>query len=119
MARSEHFDCEPREAEGEFLVSAEYEAGYRARVQGSDDYRTTTRSWRSGWSDADHDVKSGVLKNCSDGSGKIAPLWTTFGAGRHARSCELPFDAESSLEWKCDWVLADITLGVTARNGRA
>lgn len=119
MAHSEHFDCEPRKAEGEFLVSAEYEAGYRARVQGSDEYRTATRSWRSGWSDAEHDLKCGVLKSYSDASGKIEPLWTTFGSGRDARWCELPFDRESSPEWKRAWVLADIALGVTARNRRA
>ena len=119
MAHSEHSDCEPRRAEGEFLVSAEYEAGYRARVQGSEYYRTATRSWRYGWGDADHDLQSGVLSRRSDLSEDTPSASTTFGTGRDARLCELPFYADSTHEWKREWVLADIALGMTAKKSRA
>jgi hypothetical protein len=117
MAHSEHFDCQPHRAEGEFLVSAEYEAGYRARVQGSDDYRAATRSWRSGWSDADHDVQRGELNNRSNAAGRSSRCGLRSGpvgmrASASCRSMQTAVMAGSETG-----LLADIALGVIARKG--
>ena len=118
MEHSEHFDCTPHRAKDGGLVSAEYEAGYRVRVEGSGDYRSATQSWRSGWSDADHDFQSGVLSNCSGCFEDADSQWSTFGSGWNARLCDLPFDVQSGCDWKREWVLADITLGIAMKKGR-
>jgi hypothetical protein len=119
MDHSEYFDCSPGEPEHEILISAEYEAGYQARLLGSDEYRTATPSWRSGWSDADHDLQSGVLTEGSSDRDQTEGQWSAFGSGWDARLCDLPFAAQGSEDWKRDWILADIALGVTVGKGRA
>ncbi len=119
MEHSEHFDCTPRDAHDDLLVSAEYEAGHQARREGSEDYRTATPSWRSGWRDADHDLRCGLLSNCCHLLDQTEPHWSALGSGWDARSCELPFDQQSSCDWKREWVLADIAIGMAANRGKA
>lgn len=119
MGYLEHSDWTRGSAKDELLVSTEYEAGYQARVEGLDEYRTATSSGRSGWSDADHDLQTGVLTNCSGRFEDTYSNWSTFGSGCYARSCELPFDLQSDCNWKREWVLADIALGIAAKKGRA
>lgn len=97
MEHSER-DCTPHRAKDEVLVSVEYEAGYQARIESSEDYRTATPSWRSGWDDADHDLQSGALSNCSGHFEPPSSQWSNFGTGRDARLCELPFDVKSKPE---------------------
>ena len=59
-------------ANDEALVSAEYEAGSQARLGGSEYYRTASPSWRSGWTDVDHDLQCGeIVEALAFRSGKV------------------------------------------------
>lgn len=119
MEHSEQFHRAPRATEHKVLISPEYEAGYQARLEGFGEYRTATPSWRAGWSDADHDLQSGVLNMRPESREGVNPQLSTFGTGWDARLCELPFAPQSNEDWKREWILADIALGMIARKGRA
>ena len=85
----------------------EYEAGYAARHENQPFSLTATRSWQSGWTDADREIK----KPWATTAIQQDPL-PFFGTGSRARREGLPFDTSRTEEWKRAWIEADIALGI-------
>ncbi|AFL89287.1 hypothetical protein Terro_3055 [Terriglobus roseus DSM 18391] len=105
MGNSEHMAEEPA---GQIVQHPEeYEAGYAARHENQSFSLTATRSWQSGWTDADRELKKPLGRD----SIQQEPL-PFFGTGSQARREGLPFDTSRTEEWKIAWIEADIALGL-------
>src|SRR4030088_812816 len=59
MAQTEHFDLKPDGGIPRgYTSSDEYQAGYEARLRDEAEYHTATLWWRTGWADADRELRS-------------------------------------------------------------
>ena len=63
MARPEQFDLMPDNGGPRgYTSSEEYLAGYEARVRNESESHTATPWWRTGWADAERELRSGAAK---------------------------------------------------------
>ena len=115
MAQSEHFDLMPDGSNPRgYTSSDEYQAGYEARLRDEAEFYTATRWWRTGWAEADREIRSGVVRSPAQGN-VTSMLWSSFGMGKHARTCELSFDENQAESWKRSWVQSDIAISLSCR----
>src|ERR1700674_1880980 len=88
MARIGHFDLIPDGGIPRgYTSSEEYQAGYEARLRDEDEYHTATLWWRTGWADADRELRSGAAKPHTEQGEALGMRWSNFGTGQQARIC--------------------------------
>ncbi len=105
------------QAELKIWVSAEYEAGFSARLDGTERSGSETICWRMGWQDAD----ISLTQEARDQSALDQPStinarvlgWSLYTLGRIARANSLPFGVDSPEAWKRGWIQMDIQLGIS------
>jgi hypothetical protein len=116
MARTGHFDLIPDGGIPRgYTSSEEYQAGYEARLRDEEEYHTATLWWRTGWADADRELRSGAAKPHTEQREALGMRWSNFGTGQQARICQLSFDENQAEAWKRDWVQADIAISLLHR----
>ena len=116
MAQTGHFDLLPDGGIPRGSTSSEeYQAGYEARLRDEAEYHTATLWWRTGWADADRELRSGAAKAHIEQSEVPGMGWSSFGSGHQARMCQLSFDENQAEAWKRDWVRADIAISLGPR----
>lgn len=105
-------------AAGDVWESAEYAAGYRARMSEIPDQENANKTWRCGWEDADTEILEVERHRRAIAEGREDDYPETWALlldlGGDARVNGLPFDAGRSEPWREGWILADINLGVYA-----
>lgn len=115
MADSEQVNRSPCKANSNW-VSEEYEAGYWAGHHGVVEFQSATHSWRSGWQDAQRELRAmGASVYPIVGEDLIPAQWSLYGTGAAARAYGLPFDEERSDPWKRSWIRRDIDFGLKKR----
>ncbi len=113
MADREQDFGTPDQPGAEGWMPEEYEAGYRSRLENTDEFKTATYCWRAGWQDADRELRASGHQEAKEMMNEAAPAqWSSYGTGRLARICGLPFDADRSDAWKQSWVQTDIELSL-------
>jgi hypothetical protein len=118
MARSEQFDLMPDNGGPRGYTSSEqYQAGYDARVRNEAESHTATPWWRTGWADAERELRSGIAKPLVEGKTTEVP-WSSFGSGEQARIFQLSFDENQADSWKRNWVQTDIALSLGSRRSK-
>ncbi len=113
----EYVDDIAEQAELKVWVSAEYEAGFASRLNGSARLRSETICWHMGWQDAN----ISLTQEARDQSALDQPStinarvlgWSLYTLGRIARANGLPFGIDSPEVWKHGWIQMDIQLGVS------
>jgi hypothetical protein len=116
MAQTEHFDLKPDGGIPRgYTSSEEYQAGYEARLRDEAEYHTATLWWRTGWADADRELRSGAAKPHIEQGEAPGMRWSNFGTGQQARICQLPFDENQAEAWKRNWVQTDIAISLAHR----
>jgi hypothetical protein len=119
MARSEQFDLMPDNGGPRGYTSSEqYQAGYDARVRNEAESYTATLWWRTGWAEAERELRSGVAKPFVEGKATEVP-WSSFGSGEQARICQLSFDENQADSWKRNWVQTDIAISLGSRRTKS
>lgn len=115
MADSEHTYKKLGQGAAETRNAEEYEAGYKARLEGVPECLAATPCWRAGWQEADSDSETaaGATANTMYTNTEVRTPWSLFGTGRQARICNLPFDELCPDSWKRSWVEADIAVGLS------
>ncbi len=121
MADTEHTSQELSQSIAETRRAEEFEAGYRARLEGVPECRAATLCWQAGWQEADSDSKTAATAAAwtTHTNSEARIPWSFFGTGRQARLCDLPFDELCPDNWKKSWVEADIAVGLPQRHGNA
>jgi hypothetical protein len=118
MERSEQFDLLPDNGGPRgYTSSEEYQAGYEARMRNEAESHTATAWWRTGWADAECELRSGAAKLLVEGKAIEVP-WSSFGSGELARICQRSFDENQADTWKRNWVLTDIAISLGSRRNR-
>jgi hypothetical protein len=118
MARSEQFDLMPDNSGPRgYTSSEEYQAGYEARMRNEAESHTATLWWRTGWADAERELRSGAAKPLVERK-SIEVTWSSFGSGEQARICQLPFDERQTESWKRNWVQTDVAISFGPRQNR-
>jgi hypothetical protein len=116
MAQIGHFDLIPDGGiPGGCTSSEEYQVGYEARLQDEAEYHTATLWWRTGWADADRELRSGAARPHIQQGQAPGMRWSDFGTGQQARIYQLSFDENQAEAWKRDWVQADIAMSFVHR----
>jgi hypothetical protein len=116
MARIGHSDLVPDGGISRgYTSSEEYQAGYEARLRDEAEYHTATLWWRTGWADADRELRSGAARSHTQRGEAPGIRWSNFGTGLQARICQLPFDENQAEAWKRDWVQTDIAISLVRR----
>lgn len=117
MADTEHTSQELSQSVAETRRAEEYEAGYKARLEGVPECLAATLCWQAGWHEADSDTESAVtaIVDTMHTNAEVRTPWSLFGTGREARVCNLPFDELCPDSWKRSWVEADIDVGLSQR----
>jgi hypothetical protein len=119
MARSEQFDLIPDNGGPWGYTSSEhYQAGCDARVRYEGESHTATSWWRTGWADADSELRSRVAKLVVESKAEEV-RWSNFGSGEQARICQLSFDENYADSWKQNWVQTDIAISLGSRRSNA
>ena len=116
MAQTEQFDLIPDGGIPRgYTSSEEYQAGYEARLRDEAEYHTATLWWRTGWADADRELRSGAARPRIEQGEALDMRWSNFGTGRQARICQLSFDENQAEAWKRNWVQTDIAISLAHR----
>jgi hypothetical protein len=116
MAQSEHYDLMPDGGAARGYTSCEeYQAGYEARLRDEAEYHTATRWWRTGWAEADRELRSGIVRRPIEQSEGQDTRWSNFGTRQQARICQLAFDENQAEVWKRNWVQTDIAISLAPR----
>jgi hypothetical protein len=88
--------------------SAEYAAGYRARLTAIPNSEEAHHCWRSGWDDADTEMLESARHGrviAEDREDDYPDTWgLLFDAGGDARVNGIPFDDERTAPWKVGWI---------------
>jgi hypothetical protein len=118
MARSEQFDLMPDNGDPRSYTSSdEYQAGYESRMRNEGESHTATPWWRTGWADAESELRSGVAKLVVESKAEEV-RWSSFGSGEQARICQLSFDENQADSWKQNWVQTDIAISLGSRRSK-
>jgi hypothetical protein len=116
MAQTEQFDLIPDGGIPRgYTSSDEYQAGYEARLRDEAEYHTATPWWRTGWADADRELRSCAARPRIEQGEALEMRWSNFGTGQQARICQLSFDENQAEAWKRNWVQTDIAISLAHR----